>query len=264
MDKVPRFFRVIFLGAVLLAFVPAIALPSNAFASSSLGGMWVAPANGQQVGNSTVLEASAYRANSGDPAITYVNFTGWFNGKWNIICHVTSPTYSNVYECPWMLKGVISPGDVTISFDVYNQAGQVNSAPNGFHSIHYVPPSSATWCECTTYVANYFGLSNTYPNAKDWPGWLSKSGWKQALVPSVGNIVVFQPQFGAGIDQTAGHVGIITAVQSVDNNLDWHIKVEGSNQGTSEVYTKDNCTNVLNIQFMAYPKSDTFISYWTR
>lgn len=129
---------------------------------------------------------------------------------------------------------------------------------------HYVPPSSATWCECTTYVANYFGLSNTYPNAKDWPGWLSKSGWKQVLVPSVGNIVVFQPQFGPGIDQTAGHVGIITAVQPVDNNFDWHITVEGSNQGTSVVYTKDNCTNVLNTQFMAYPKSDTFISYWTR
>lgn len=117
--------------------------PGKAFASSRPGGMWVAPANGEHVGNSTELKASAYPTYAGDPGIAYVNFTGWYNGSWHVICHVTSPSYSNVYQCPWTLQGVISPGYVTISFDVYNWAGQVNNAPNGMHSIDYVPPSVA-------------------------------------------------------------------------------------------------------------------------
>lgn len=125
---------------------------------------------------------------------------------------------------------------------------------------------TAVWCECTAYVANYFGLPSTYPDAKNWPGWLPTlgMGWKQVSVPSVGNIVVFQPQFGSGIDQKHGHVGIISSVNSVNNNHNWQITVEGSNQGNSGLYTKDGCTNVNNIPFKSYPQSDTYVSYWTR
>src|SRR5207302_825908 len=97
---------------------------------------------------------------------------------------------------------------------------------------------------------------------KDWRGWLGGLGWKQDSVPSVGDIVVFQPGFGSGID-SSGHVGIISTVQSVNNDLEWHITVEGSHQVTSGWYSKDNCTNVSNTPFKAYPKSDSSVSYWT-
>lgn len=146
---------------------------------------------------------------------------------------------------------------VTITYNGVSSQGQ---------STFTIATGKAVWCQCTTYVANLFGLPSNYPNAKDWgsSGYLSRAGWKQVSTPSIGDIVVFQPGFGSGIDQTAGHVGIITAVQSVADNLDWQITVEGSNQETSSVYTKANCTNVSNIPFKAYPKSDTFVSYWTR
>jgi hypothetical protein len=104
------------------------------------GGLWVYPSDGQQVGDFVTLQAAAYPTNAGDPAISHVNFTAWYNNAWNILCSVTSPTYSDVYECNWTLRGVVSPGNVTISFDVYDQAGGANYAPNGLHSINYVPP----------------------------------------------------------------------------------------------------------------------------
>ena len=100
----------------------------------------MAPANNATVGDNVTIKAQAYPTNYGDPAIWYVNFTGWYNGQWNVICRVYSPSYSNVYECPWHLAGLIQPGWVTISFDVYNTANQANYAPNGMHSIYYSPP----------------------------------------------------------------------------------------------------------------------------
>jgi len=126
--------------------------------------------------------------------------------------------------------------------------------------------AQAVWCQCTTFVANYYSLPNTYPNAKDWPAWLSGLGWKQASAPSVGEIVVFQPKFGTGIDQTNGHVGIINSVQSVNNDLFWRITVEGSNQtnNTNEWNTIAGCTNVSFTAYRPYPKSDAYVSYWTQ
>ncbi len=177
---------------------------------------------------------------------------------------------------PWSGSVSVSPGTTNFYYSTtvpgtapqgtytFTETVAYNGVSSQGQSQFTVVTSQAVWCQCTTYVANYYSLPpNTYPDAKNWPGWLSGLGWKQTSTPAVGEIVVFQPGFGSGIDQKHGHVGIITSVQSVNKNHNWHITVEGSNQGNSGWYTKDNCTNVSNIQFKSYPKSDTFVSYWT-
>lgn len=166
----------------------------------------------------------------------------------------------------WYIQGTVPTnaptGTYTMQVTVLDQNNNNNQDMQ--KGGQFTVTAAAAWCQCTTYVANYFSLPATYPDAKNWPGWLSGLGWKQVSVPSIGDIVVFQPKFGSGIDQKHGHVGIITSVTSVNKNQDWHITVEGSNQGNSGWYTKDGCTNVNNIPFKSYPKSDAYISYWTR
>jgi hypothetical protein len=181
-------------------------------------GLWAAPTNNATVGDGTVLEAQAYPTNAGDPAIKYVNFTGWYNGAWNIICTVTKPTYSNVYECPWMLKGLISPGWVTISFDVYDVAGRVQKSPNGTRTINFVPGTaksmtaiawamtkrgSTTWNGlCEVFVENAFGTQYQFSTAQ--AAYL-KLHTSTSWTPDIGALVWFAPNAG---NQNAGHVGI--------------------------------------------------------
>lgn len=183
------------------------------------GGWWVAPANGAHVGNGTVLQAEGYPINAGDPAISHVNFTSWYNGQWNVICTAYQPTYSNVYECPWLLKGVISPGYVTVSFDVYNTAGQVHYAPNGEHSIDYVPGAakamtaiawamlqigSTTWNgRCEVFVEQaYNDTTEHFTTAQAaYTALHTSTSWS----PDIGALVWFAPNAG---NQQDGHVGI--------------------------------------------------------
>ena len=237
------------------------------------GGTWISPQSPNQFtarGNIFYFAAHAYPTHAGDPKIARVNFTAtWPGANWRVACSSTqiAPGTSDWYECNWNIaKAGVPNGPLTVSFDVYDTSGNVNYAPNGEHQG--TVNRSAHWCECVIYVENHFGLSdptsiccgvNGY--AKDMGPYLQARRFRQVSTPQVGAVIIFQPGFGSGIDQTAGHVGIISSVKSVGNK--WAITVEGSHQQPPE-YTKDNCTNVSNISFAPYPKSDTFVSYWIR
>jgi surface antigen len=99
-------------------------------------------------------------------------------------------------------------------------------------------------CQCTTYAANFYGLPGKYPDAKDWPGWLSGLGSMQDSEPSVGDIIVFQPSVD-GADGTYGHVGIVEDVTD-DGNGQWTITMDSANWdgGTSPSLSNAGCTNV--------------------
>jgi surface antigen len=119
----------------------------------------------------------------------------------------------------------------------------------------------ARYCQCVEYAKNRFGLSGSAGRAKDMGSFLKARGFRQISNPQVGAVVIFQPSFGKGIDQGAGHVGVITQVSSVDRDRQWQVTVRGANQGGS-LFTEYSCNNVSNVRFKSYPKGSSSISYW--
>jgi transcriptional regulator with XRE-family HTH domain len=106
------------------------------------GGLWVYPANGQTTVHGVIyFAAKAYPTNPGDPSVNHVNFTiGWKGGGWRVGCTAYPPTVQNLYTCPVIMAQLNVPaGNIQISFDVYDQVGNVNFAPNGVHTVLYAP-----------------------------------------------------------------------------------------------------------------------------
>ncbi|HEU5348548.1 MAG TPA: hypothetical protein VFU63_08035, partial [Ktedonobacterales bacterium] len=48
---------------------------------------------------------------------------------------------------------------------------QAAPAAHAAPAVH-VAPATGVFCQCTTFVANSYGLPNTYPDAKYWGNWL--------------------------------------------------------------------------------------------
>ncbi len=104
------------------------------------GGEWVSPINGQSYRGSIHFAARAYPNSFSDPSINYVNFTANWEGGWRIVCTVRVHADTDLYSCNVNLGQHGAPaGPIRISFDVYDQAGNVHLAPNGIHTIFYTP-----------------------------------------------------------------------------------------------------------------------------
>ena len=105
------------------------------------GGTWISPSNGSIVHDTIHFEAKAYPTNHGDPAINHVNFTIGWSGAWRIACTVFPPAgLDNIYTCNVNLSSLGAPsGPIKVSFDVYDQQGNSNLAPNGVHTLYYQP-----------------------------------------------------------------------------------------------------------------------------
>jgi len=123
------------------------------------GGQWVtppSPKNGDTVTDVIHLVARAYPSHQGDPAISYVFFTINSNGSWGLAClPVAPPTTGDVFACDVNLKQLgIAYGQIQVSFDVEDQAGNMSLAPNGVHTLNHVPtatvPMPATQTSCPT------------------------------------------------------------------------------------------------------------------
>jgi surface antigen len=114
------------------------------------------------------------------------------------------------------------------------------------------------FCQCTTYVANRFGLSG-YPHAGDWnDGFLQRNGFSQ-VPPQRGAVVVMERSF-PGSDSNYGHVGIVENVRS-----DGRIEVRGANQSVgSNLFTEAGCSNVRVTAFGTPVNGRRDISFWVR
>jgi len=107
------------------------------------GGVWISP-NSPTVGDIVNFEAYAYPTHPTDPAIDYVNFTAYWPGVdprvWKIVCQIRIPVRQDVFACDANLKQLEAPpGQISISFDVYDRQGNINFAPNGIHHITFLP-----------------------------------------------------------------------------------------------------------------------------
>jgi surface antigen len=126
--------------------------------------------------------------------------------------------------------------------------------------IHFQKPvNAASFCQCTQYVKNRFGLSNDFPHAKDWnDGYLQRNGLVQTTAKP-GAIVVMERSF-PGADTTYGHVGV---VESVDGS--GRITVRGANQYVgSTLVTESDCTNVRSTPFGTSINGRGDITFWER
>jgi transcriptional regulator with XRE-family HTH domain len=109
------------------------------------GGVWVSPNPVYPiVGDNIHFAAYAYPTHQGDPAIDYVNFTMYWPGVdphvWRIACVVHTPIGKDLYTCDVNLHQLgAAPGQIDISFNVFDRHSNVNEAPNGVHHINYVP-----------------------------------------------------------------------------------------------------------------------------
>jgi surface antigen len=124
------------------------------------------------------------------------------------------------------------------------------------------PSQAADFCQCVEYVKRRFGLSGAVGNAKDMRPALAARGFRQVSQPEIGAIAIFQPAFSqyTRVDQTYGHVGVISDSQDLGNQ--WKIRLLSSNSGGKT--TDYNCNNVNDIWYKSYPKNTNSISYWVR
>ncbi len=109
------------------------------------GGVWISPV-GSTVGDIIQFAAFAYPTHTGEPEIDHVNFTAFWPGVdphiWLIVCVARLPIRKDVFACKANLRLLrAQPGQIKISFDVYDRQGNVNFAPNGEHMVTYVPSS---------------------------------------------------------------------------------------------------------------------------
>jgi pimeloyl-ACP methyl ester carboxylesterase len=121
-------------------FTYAATVPS----STVPGGLWIQPDDAATVGDVMHFAAHAYPTHQGDPAIDHVTFTvGWpapNPAQWRVACMASPPTNGDVFSCDADLRNLgVQGGPIRVSFDVYDLAGNRNSAPNGLHTLTYTP-----------------------------------------------------------------------------------------------------------------------------
>jgi transcriptional regulator with XRE-family HTH domain len=131
-------------GVLVLVALGLIVYVVRPFSSSHIkpGGAWISPV-GSTTGDIIHFEVYAYPTNNGDPQIDHVNFTAYWQGvdprAWKIVCVARVPIRKDVYACDANLRLLgASPGQIIISFDVYDRQGNVNLAPNGKHRLMYL------------------------------------------------------------------------------------------------------------------------------
>lgn len=154
-----RLMRAFFTLVVIVALFPLVSslFGYHTFLSSPIlpGGWWISPQSGGTFDDILHLAAYAYPGAPTEPAITYVEFTArWGNTTpWETLCHISSHTPDNVFQCTIDLTDLKAvAGIIRISFNVYDEHGNVHDAPNGVHLITYAPsakmrasPSKCPW-----------------------------------------------------------------------------------------------------------------------
>lgn len=103
------------------------------------GGVWIKPKNGENVKDILRFAAYAYPTHPSDPAINHVNFTLGWNGYWQVACVAHPPASGTLYSGEVDLRQLdLPPGELRVSFDVYDQLNNVNLAPQGKRTIQWI------------------------------------------------------------------------------------------------------------------------------
>lgn len=122
--------------------------------------------------------------------------------------------------------------------------------------------AAAVNCSCVVYVQNRYNLAKPWVNsAKDMGPVLKRNGFRQVTTPQIGAVVVMQPKF-PGANGTHGHVGVIEKLSS-PTPTQWKLKLRQGSSATSGA-TEYGCKNIQSIEWAAYPKTNTLITYWVK
>lgn len=106
------------------------------------GGTWIEPADGGGATGSFHVSVHAYPTNPGDPPIDHVIVTLWWptlgpkSGPWKVACMIRPPPSGDVFGCdvdPATLGA--PPGQLAISFDVVDDAGDVTHSAGGIRTV---------------------------------------------------------------------------------------------------------------------------------
>lgn len=111
------------------------------------GGMWIEPTDGEVLAGPRLrFAAHAYPTRPTDPSIARVEFTVWWpgvgprDGPWLVACSVDQPEQDDIYACETDLALLgAPPGEITVSFDVYDVEGGRNLAPHGLRTVRWRP-----------------------------------------------------------------------------------------------------------------------------
>lgn len=139
------------------------AIPTLANPSIEPGGVWISPQDGETITDGLIhFAAHAYPTSPSDPPIDHVNFTLNTDGNWQIVCTVSAQQASgDVYVCDVQTADLA--GTVQVSFDVYDQAGSANLAPNGVHTLTFAAPTATPVSDTGgLYVRTLTGSSTSY------------------------------------------------------------------------------------------------------
>ena len=162
LKQLPRLCLPLFCACVLAAIlsISGVVPLQPAHTATKPGGLWVRTINSS--GNFDIapvtLIARAYPTSPGDPAIAHVNFTASWGGNWHILCNVPNdrPDLGDYYYCSTDFSADgSSPNNenVTVSFDVYDTAGNINYSPNGTFTFY----ENNTIANATTSALNTAG-----------------------------------------------------------------------------------------------------------
>jgi len=142
-------------------------------------GQWVSPTtNGFSYikGHTYTISAKALPSNPVDPSIDHVNFVVILPGQsaWVPLCsNVTTHDSNGVYSCTTDFKAANggsypSPGGMTLSFDVFDSAGNAKLSPGGgLTGSLYVPAPTGQWVFPSSGFSFSSGQSYTF-QAKAW------------------------------------------------------------------------------------------------
>lgn len=130
--------------------------------------------------------------------------------------------------------------------------------------IYSIESAKATFCQCVDYIKNRYGFSCS-TNAKDMGSCLIKNQFKKLSSPLAGAIIIFQPNYGGGIDKTYGHIGVITNISYSSKQKKYTLKVRGANQG-GKVSTEYKCNNVsdLSTTYTVGSSRDKNLSFYAK
>jgi len=127
-----------------------------------------------------------------------------------------------------------------------------------FSTSMTTPLYAASYCECVDYVRNRLqdnlgvtGAKAKRGNAYTWGSNLVSLGLKWAGTPrnglaQAGDVVIFQPSYGGGINKKYGHIAFVEKAYYNPNNKTWTLTYFGANQGGS-LRSDANCSNVSSV-----------------
>jgi hypothetical protein len=156
---------------------------------------------------------------------------------------------------------------------------------------------AASYCQCTTYAQQHFGLSTqapwNYPNAANWgdvpdpnyPGsttsYLGHNGWHAVNAPASGDILIVEKPYQTYVsytqggstwpywiaNSTAGHVGYVANLtcRAGTGCTVFNVEIRSANTGlTSHYYTDGNCNDVADFWWVVDSSYPGTFQFWAK